>query len=54
VYGSEVVLPTDLAFGAPHIKHYEEGSTKEIRKIDLDSIVEHRVVVLMRNTRHEQ
>jgi hypothetical protein len=24
VYGSEAVLPTDLAFGAPRIQHYEE------------------------------
>jgi hypothetical protein len=49
VYGSEAILPTDLAFGAPRIQQYEET-----RKVDLDSIEEHRVVVLMRHTRHEQ
>jgi hypothetical protein len=25
VYGSEAVLLTDVAFGAPRIQHYEEG-----------------------------
>jgi hypothetical protein len=54
VYGSEAVLLTDLAFGAPHIQHYEEGTTEETRKFDLDSIEEHRVAALMWHTRHEQ
>jgi hypothetical protein len=53
VYGLEAVLPTDLAFGAPRIQQYEEGTTEETCKIDLDSIEEHRVA-LMRHTRHEE
>jgi hypothetical protein len=35
VYRSEAVLPTDVAFGAPRIQHYEEGTTEETRKVDL-------------------
>jgi hypothetical protein len=54
VYGSEVVLPTDLAFGAPRIQHYEEGTAEETHKFDLNSIEEHLVVALMRHTQHEQ
>jgi hypothetical protein len=54
VYGSEAVLPIDLAFGAPCIQHYEEGATEETRKVDLDCIKEHRVAALMRHTCHEQ
>jgi hypothetical protein len=54
VYGSEAVLPTDLAFGAPCIQQYEEGTTEGTRKVDLDNIEEHRVAALMRHTRHEQ
>jgi hypothetical protein len=50
VYRSEVVLPTNLAFGAPRIQHYEEGTTEETRKVDLDSIEEHCLATL---TRHE-
>jgi hypothetical protein len=54
VYGSEAVLPTDLAFGAPRIQQYEEGTAEEKCKVDLDRIEEHRMAVLMRHTRHEQ
>jgi hypothetical protein len=54
VYGSKVVLPNNLAFGAPCIQQYEEGTTEETRKVDLDSIEEHRVAALIRHTRHEQ
>jgi hypothetical protein len=54
VYGSEVVLPTDLAFGAPCIQHYKEVTAKATCKVDLDSIEEHRVAALMRHMWHEQ
>jgi hypothetical protein len=54
VYGSEAVLPTDVAFGAPRIQHYEEGTVEETRKVDIDSIEEHHVAALMRHTRYEQ
>jgi hypothetical protein len=33
VYGSEAFFPTDLAFGAPRIQHYDEGTTEETRKV---------------------
>jgi transposase InsO family protein len=49
VYGSEVVLQTDLAFGAPRIQHYKEGTTEETHKFNLYNIEEHRVAV-MRHT----
>jgi hypothetical protein len=48
------VLPTDLAFGASRIQQYEEGTTEETRKVNLDSIEEHCVAAIMRHTRHEQ
>jgi hypothetical protein len=54
VYGSEAVLLTDVAFGAPRIQHYEEGTTEETCKVDLDNIEEHHVATLMRHTRYEQ
>jgi hypothetical protein len=53
VYGSEAILPTDLAFSAPRIQHYEEGAAKETCKFDLDSLEEHRVDALMWHTRHK-
>jgi hypothetical protein len=54
VYGSDAILPTNLAFGAPRIQHYQEGTAEETRKVDLESIEEHRVAALMRHTRDEQ
>jgi hypothetical protein len=54
VYGSEAVLQTDVVFGAPRIQHYEEGTTEETRKVDLDSIEKYHVAALMRHTRYEQ
>jgi hypothetical protein len=54
VYGSEAVLSTDVAFGAPRIQHYEEGTAEETRKVDLDSVKEHRVAALVRHTWYEQ
>jgi hypothetical protein len=53
VYGSEAVLLTDVAFGAPRIQHYKEGTVEETCKVDLDSIEEHHVATLMRHTRYE-
>jgi hypothetical protein len=54
VYRLEAVLPTDVAFGALRFQNYEEGAAEETRKVDLDSIKEHRVSALMQHTRYEQ
>jgi hypothetical protein len=54
VYGSEVVLPTDVAFGAPRIQFYEEGEVEQTRRIDLDSLEEQRLAAVMRQAHHDQ
>jgi hypothetical protein len=54
VYRSEVVLPIDVAFGAPRIQFYEEGEVEQTRRIDLDSLKEQRLAAVMRQDRHEQ
>jgi hypothetical protein len=54
VYGSEVVLPTDVAFGAPNIQFYEEGEAEQTRRIDLNSLKEQRLATVMRQARHDQ
>jgi hypothetical protein len=54
VYGSEAAIPTDVPFGAQRIQHYKEGTAEETRKVNLDSIEEHRVAALMRHTWYEQ
>jgi hypothetical protein len=54
VYGSEAVLPTDIAFGAPRIQFYEEGEAEQTRRVDLDSLEEQRLTVVIRQARHDQ
>ena len=31
VYGSEAILPTDIAFGAPHTQNYHQGEAETTR-----------------------
>jgi hypothetical protein len=54
VYGSEAVLPTDVAFGAPRIQFYEEREAQQTRHIDLDNLEEQRLASIMRQARHDQ
>jgi hypothetical protein len=54
VYGSEAVLLSDVAFGAPRIQFYEEGEAEQTRRIDLDSLKEQRLATVMRQARHDQ
>jgi hypothetical protein len=54
VYGSEVVLPTDVTFGAPRIQFYEEGEAEQTQRVDLDSLQEQRLAAVMRQARHDQ
>jgi hypothetical protein len=47
VYGSEVILPTDVTFGAPRIQFYKEGEAEQTRRVDLDSLEEQRMAAVM-------
>jgi hypothetical protein len=54
VYGSEAILPTDIAFGAPCIQFYEDGEAEKTHHVDLDSLEEQRLSAIMRQARHDQ
>jgi hypothetical protein len=54
VYGSKVVLPIDVAFGAPRIQFYKEGEAKQTHRVDLDSLEEQRLAAVMRQALHDQ
>jgi hypothetical protein len=54
VYRSEVVLHTDVSFGAPRIQFYEEGEAEQTRRVDLDSIEEQRLAAVMRQALRDQ
>jgi len=54
VYGSETVLPSDIAFGAPHIQNYDENEAESTRRTDIDSAEEHRLTASIQHARYEQ
>jgi len=54
VYSYEAILPTDIAFGAPHTQNYDQGEAKTTRRTDLDSAEEHRLTAALQHARYEQ
>ena len=54
VYGSEAILLTDIAFGAPHTQNYDEGEAETTRRTDLDLAEEHRLTAALQHARYEQ
>jgi len=47
VYGSEAVLPTDLEYGSPRLKAYNEQTNKETRENVVDQLEEARDMALL-------
>ena len=47
VYGSEAVLPTDLNYGAPRIRAYDEQGAKASHEDAMDQLDEARDVTLL-------
>ena len=54
VYGSEAVLPSDIAFGAPRIQNYDENKAKATRCTDIDLAEEHHLTASIQHARYEQ
>jgi transposase InsO family protein len=52
VYGTEAVLPTDLEYGWPIVKGYDEGANQRSREDSLDQLDEARTVALMHSARY--
>ena len=44
VFGSEAILPADIAFRAPRVENYNEENSGQARLIELDSLEEERLV----------
>ena len=47
VYGSEAILPMDIAFGAPHTQNYDQGEAETTRRTILDSAEEHHLTTAL-------
>jgi len=54
VYGSEAVLPTDLEYGSPRLKAYNEQSNKETQENAVDLLEEARDMALLNSARYQQ
>ena len=53
VYGSEAVLPSDLEYGSPRLKAYNEQTTKETRENTVDQLEEARDMALLNSARYQ-
>jgi len=54
VNGSEDVLPTDLEYGSPRLKAYNEQSNKETRDNAVDQLEGARDMALLNSARYQQ
>jgi transposase InsO family protein len=54
VYGTEVVLPTNLEYEPPRVGGYDEGTNQRAREDSLDQLDEARTVALMHSARYQQ
>jgi transposase InsO family protein len=54
VYGAEAILPTDLEYGSPRVRGYDEGTNQRAREDSLDQLDEARIVALMHSARYQQ
>jgi hypothetical protein len=54
VYGAEAVLPTDLEYGSPRTRAYDDRSNRTNREDSLDQLEEARDMALLHSARYQQ
>jgi hypothetical protein len=54
VYGAEAVLPTNLEYGSPRLRAYNEQGNDVARENTLDQIEEARDIALLHSARYQQ
>jgi hypothetical protein len=54
VYGAEAILPTDLEYGSPRTKAYDDRSNQTSREDSLDQLEEARDVALLHSARYQE
>ena len=52
VYGSEAILPADVAFRAPRVENYDEGQATAVRTKDIDRAEEERLITCIRTAKY--
>jgi hypothetical protein len=54
VYGAKVVLPTDLEYGSPRLRAYNEQGNNVARENTLDQLEEAHDIALLHSARYQQ
>jgi transposase InsO family protein len=54
VYGAEAILPTDLEYGSPRTRTYDDRSNRTNQKDSLDQLEEARDMTLLHSARYQQ
>ena len=54
VYGSKAILPTDLDFGAPRVRAYDEQGDEASLEDAMDQLDEARDVALLHSAKYQQ
>ena len=54
VYGFEAILPTDLDYGAPRVRAYDEQGAKASLEDAMDQLDAARDVALLRSAKYQQ
>jgi hypothetical protein len=54
VYGAEAILPTDLEYGSPRTRAYDDRSSRTSREDSLDQLGEARDMALLHSARYQQ
>jgi hypothetical protein len=54
VYGAEAILPTDLEYGFPRTRAYDDRSNQTSREDSLDQLKEARDMALLHSARYQQ
>jgi transposase InsO family protein len=54
VHGAEAVLSTNLEYGSPRVRSYDEDGNQRAREDSLDQLDEARLVSLMHSARYQQ
>ena len=52
VYGSEAILPADIAFRAPRVEHYNEEQATTVRTEDVYRAKEERLITCIRMAKY--
>ena len=54
VYGSEAILPTDLDYGAPRVRAYDEQGAEASLEDAMDQLDEARDIALLHSAKYQQ